>query len=86
MIQWCLNVGPPSLTSARHQNNIASTSRVCPGINTGSRPDTATLTKCWASGVDGVPALKQHWLHVIVQWYVCLLGQSVPDAYATTLS
>ena len=34
--------------------------------------DTATLTKCWASIVDGVPALKQRWPHVIVQRYsVC---------------
>ena len=34
--------------------------------------NTATLTKCWASVVNGVPALKQRWLHVIVQRYrVC---------------
>ena len=34
--------------------------------------NTATLTKCWVSVVDGVPALKQRWLHVIVQRYsVC---------------
>ena len=36
-----------------------------PGIN--SRPNTATLSKCWASVVDGVPAMKQRWLNVIVQ-------------------
>ena len=41
-----------------------------PVIN--SRPNTATLTNCWASVVGGVPALKQHWLHVIVQRYACL--------------
>ena len=50
-----------------------------PGIN--SRPNTAKLTKCWSSVVNGVPALKQRWLHVIVQRYACLLGQSVPEAY-----
>ena len=51
------------------------------------RPNTATLTKCWASVVDCVPALKQRYLHVIVQRYgVCLYGQSVPEAYTTTLS
>ena len=34
--------------------------------------NTATLTKCWASVVDDVPALKQRWLYVIVQHYsVC---------------
>ena len=63
---------------------IKTTLRTAPGNN--SRPNTATLTKCWASVVDSVPALKQRWLHVIVQRYVCLLGQSVPEAYTTTLS
>ena len=42
-----------------------------------SWPDTATLTKCWASIVDCVPALKQRWLHVIVQLYACLPVWSV---------
>ena len=63
-----------------HQRLVFAGNSTC-GIN--SRPNTATLTKCWASVVDGVPALKQHWLHVIVQRYACL--QSVPEAY-TTLS
>ena len=26
-------------------------------------------------------ALKQRWLHVIVQRYACLLGRPVPEAY-----
>ena len=68
----------------RRRPGIKTTLRTAPGIN--SRPNTATLTKCWASVVDSVPALKQRWLHVIVQRYVCLLGQSVPEAYTTTLS
>ena len=39
---------------------------------------TATLTKCWASVVDGVPALKQCWLHLIVQRYsVCQVSLSL---------
>ena len=42
-----------------------------------SRPNTAALTKCWASVVDGVPALKQRCLHVIVQRYACLPVWSV---------
>ena len=45
----------------------------------------ATLTECWASVGDDVQALKQRWLHVIVQRFVCLLDQSVPEAYTTTL-
>ena len=44
-----------------------------------SRPNTATLTKCWASVVDVVPALKQRWLHVIVQRSACL---PVKDVWA----
>ena len=36
-----------------------------------------TLIKCWASVVDGVPALKQRCLHVIVQQYACLPVWSV---------
>ena len=56
-----------------------------PVIN--SRPNTAMLIKCWASVLGSVPALKQHWLLVIVQGLrVCLYGQSVPEAYTTTLS
>ena len=42
-----------------------------------SRPNTATLTNCWASVVGGVPALKQRWLHVIVQRYARLPVWSV---------
>ena len=50
-----------------------------PVIN--SRPNTATLTKCLATVVGGVPAMKQRWPHVIVQGMrVCLYGQSVPEA------
>ena len=66
-----------SLTLQQHGVNI-----LClPGNASGNKSNTATLTKCWASVIDGVPALKQRWLHVIVQCYACLLGQSVPEAY-----
>ena len=80
MIQWCLNVGLPSPadvgpTLKQHCVNVSCLLGTAPGIN--SRPNTATLTKCWASVVDGVPALKQRWLHVIVQRYACLPVWSV---------
>ena len=75
------NVGP---TLKQHCVSVSCLLETAPGIN--SRPNTATLTKYWASVVDGVPALKQHWLHVIVQRYACLLGQSVPESYTATLS
>ena len=54
-----------------------------PVIN--SRPNTATLTKCSASIVGGVPALK---LHVIVQRYACLPVWSVcpRGKYTTALT
>ena len=79
MIQCCLNVGPPS-PSRPHIKTTLGQRLVFAGsasvIN--SRPiKTATLTKCWASVVDGVPALKQRWLHVIVQRYACLPVWSV---------
>ena len=45
----------PSLK--QHWVNVSCLLRSAPGIN--SRPNTATLTKCWASVVDGVPAVKQ---------------------------
>ena len=86
MIQCCLNVGPPSPTSAlsdvspalkQHWVNVSCMLGSAPVIN--SRPNTATLTKCWASVVDGVPALKQRWLHVIVQRSACL---PVKDVWA----
>ena len=70
------DVGP---TLKQHCVNVSCLLGTAPGIN--SRPNTATLTKCWASVVDGVPALKQRWLNVIVQRCACLLGQSVPEAY-----
>ena len=60
-------------TLKQHCVNVSCLLRTAPGIN--SRPNTATLTKCWASVVDGVPALKQRWLHVIVQRYAFLLTQ-----------
>ena len=75
------DVGP---TLKQHCVNVAFLLGTALGIN--SRPNRATLIKCWASVVDGVPAMKQHWLHVIVQRCACLPGQSVPEAYATTLS
>ena len=71
------DVGP---TIKQHCVNVSCLLGRAPGII--SRPYTATLTKCWASVVDGVPALNQCWLHVIVQRYACL-GQSVPEAYTT---
>ena len=73
----CWPVGP---TIKQHWFNVSYLLGSAPVIN--SRPNTATLTKCWASVVGGVPALKQRWLHVIVQRY----GQYVPEAYRTTLS
>ena len=76
MIQCCLNVGPPSPTSLKqHWVNVSCLLGSAPVIK--SRPNTATLTKCWASVVDGVPALKQRWLHVIVQRYACLPVKAV---------
>ena len=59
----------------QHQVNVSCLLGSAPVIN--SRPNTATLTKCWASVVDGFPALKQRCLHVIVQRYACLLVLSV---------
>ena len=55
--------------------NVSCLLGSAPVIN--SRPNTATLTKCWASVVDGVPALKQRWLHAIVQRYACLPVKAV---------
>ena len=55
--------------------NVSCLLGSAPVIN--SRPNTATLTRCWASVVDSVPALKQRWLHVIVQRYACLSVWSV---------
>ena len=77
------DVGP---TLKQHCVNVSCLLGTAPDIN--SKPNTASLIKCWASVVDGVAALKQHWLHVIVQWCpsACLPGQSVPEAYAATLS
>ena len=49
----------------------------CLNVGPNSRPNTATLTKCRARVVDGVPALKQRCLHVIVQRYACLPVWSV---------
>ena len=49
----------------------------CLNVGPNSRPTTATLTKCRARVVDGVPALKQRCLHVIVQRYACLPVWSV---------
>ena len=72
------------LTLKQHWVNVSCLLGSGPGIN--SRPNMASLTKFSASVVDGVLALKQRWLHVIVQQYVCLLGQSVTEAYTTTLS
>ena len=70
--------------SALHRLTVHGLCEVTLGIN--SRPNMAMLTKCWASVVNSVPALKQRWLHVIVQRYACLLGLSFPEAYTTTLS
>ena len=79
MIQCCLNVGPAvsdvGLALKQHWVNVSCLLGSAPVIN--SRPNTATLTKCWASVVDGVPALKQRWLHVIVQRYACLPVKAV---------
>ena len=84
VFKWWPAVSDIGLTLKQPRLNFSCLLRTAPGIN--SRPNMATLTKCWASVVDGVPALKQHWLHVIVQRYACLLGQSVPEAYTATLS
>ena len=56
----------------QHWFNISCLLGSAPVIN--SWPNMATLNKCWASGV---PALKQRWLHVIVQRYACLPVWSV---------
>ena len=76
MLAAAPDVGP---ILKQHCVNVSCLLGTAPGIN--SRPDKATLSKCWASVVDGVPAMKQRWLNVIVQRYACLLGQSVPEAY-----
>ena len=66
------DVGP---TLKQHSVNGSCSLGSAPVIN--SRPNTAMLTKCWASVVGGVPALKQRWLHVIAQRYACLPVWSV---------
>ena len=66
------DVGP---TLKQHWVNVSCLLGSAPVIN--SRPNTATLTNCWASVVGGVPALKQRCLHVIVQRYACLPVWSV---------
>ena len=60
----------PSLKQLEQWVNVSCLLGSAPVIY--SRPNTATLTKCWASVVGGVPALKQRWLYVIVQRYACL--------------
>ena len=59
----------------QHWVNVSCLLGSAPVIN--SRPDTTTLSECWASVIDGVPALKQCWLHVLVQRYACLPVWSV---------
>ena len=66
------DVGP---ALKQHWVNVSCWLVSAPVIN--SRPNTATLSNCWASFVGGVPALKQRWLHVIVQRYACLPVWSV---------
>ena len=70
------DVGP---ALKHHWVNASCLLGCAPVIN--SRSNTATLTNCWASVVGGVPALKQRWLHMIVQrnaclpvWSVCPIG------------
>ena len=46
-------------------------------VNVSCLLGSAPVTKCWAIVVDGVPALKQRWLHVIVQRYACLPVKAV---------
>ena len=79
MMQSCLNVAPAVSDVGRalkqHWFNVSCLLGSAPVIN--RRPNTATLNKCWASVVGGVPALKQRWLHVIVQRYACLPVWSV---------
>ena len=56
-----------------------------PVIN--SRPNTPTLTKCWASVVGGVPALKQRWPHVIcpaVCVFACMVSLSQRHVHNNT--
>ena len=72
MIQSCLNVGS---RSARHYNNIGSTSRVCWEVHLSQI--VGLIRHRWPNVVSGVPALKQRWLHVIVQRYACLPVWSV---------
>ena len=72
MIQCCLNVDQ---TLKQHWVNVLCLLGSAPVIN--SRPNTAMLTKCWASVVDAVLAFEQRCLHVIVQRYACLLVWSV---------
>ena len=66
------DVGP---ALKQHWVNVSCLLGSAPVIN--SRPNTATLTKCWASIVDDVPPLKQRCLHMIVQRYACLPVWSV---------
>ena len=62
-------------TLKQHWVNVSCLLGSAPVIN--SRPNMATLNKCWASVIDSVPALKQRWLHVIVQRYACLPVKAV---------
>ena len=88
LTQCYFNVGPPSLTSEQHYNNIGSTPRVCWEITEALIPFSESFIKmlCVVTLQRQQPAISKLPAHLIIQWGSVQLWQYHRKSTKTPIS